>query len=459
MPLNQITLIFISMLKFNSVLTLISIVFLTCVAPSAARGSEQDSLIVNYFRERITDYKKSGNYEFSKGKKISHKELNISSEKVWKLWKIANLTAEKLPTFFPEKPKVLADIPIHSWQLKDEEPMPFYYIKKKEKPDNGYPLFLNLHGSGPKGPEFLSALGLSYQYKDGATSYVIPQIPSEKRYRWWHKPHQYAWENLIRMMMIDDTFNPNKFYMLGISEGGYGSQRLAAFYADYLAGAGPMAGGEPLHNAPPINFRYIAFSLETGEFDHMFGRNKLTQQAKAQFDSLSNVYPGNFINKINIQKGKGHGVDYSVTTPWLVQYSRTARPTSYEWILFAMDGRYRSSFYNIAITEPLEITESDEFNRASFKFDIDKNTNTIHLNASLKNLDLSKEQAIKSGKVNIYLSDDMIDLSKKIKVIYQGKTVYNKKVTLTENALIESAAIFNDPERIFPAKIEVKLNN
>mgnify|MGYP003425235955 CR=1 FL=1 len=72
-PLNQITLIFISMLKFNSVLTLISIVFLTCVAPSAARGSEQDSLIVNYFRERITDYKKSGNYEFSKGKKYPTK--------------------------------------------------------------------------------------------------------------------------------------------------------------------------------------------------------------------------------------------------------------------------------------------------------------------------------------------------------------------------------------------------
>lgn len=447
------------MLKFNSVLTSLSVAIMVWLIPNTARSFEKDSLVVNYFKERIVDYKKAGNYQFNGGKKISLNEFKVSSEEMWGLWKMANLNFEKLPQDFPKDAKVLADIPVHSWLMHDEEPMPFYYIKKKDKPVNGYPVFLNLHGSGPKGPEFLSALGLSYRYKDGATAYIVPQIPSEKRYRWWHKPHQYAWENLIRMIMIDDTFDPNKFYIMGISEGGYGSQRLGAFYADYLAGAGPMAGGEPLHNAPPINFRHIAFSLETGEFDRMFGRNKLTQSAKQQFDSLSNVYPGDFVNKINIQKGKGHGVDYFVTTPWLVQYSRKPRPSSYEWILFAMDGRYRSSFYNIAITEPLSITESDEFNRASFKFDIDKKTNTIYLNAALKNADLSKEKAVNAGKVNIYLSEDMIDLSKKIKVVYQGKTVHNKKVLLSENAIVESIAIFNDPERIFPAKIEVKLAN
>lgn len=445
------------MLKFNSKLFLISFFVISCLIPISALSSEQDSLIVKYFRERIEDYEKAGNYSFENGNNLSFNDLKVSQNKVWNLWKIANSTYEKLPTFFPENPKVLGDFPIHSWELKGEDPMPFYYIKKKSKPDNGYPLFLNLHGSGPKGPEFLSALGLSYHYKDGASAYIIPQIPSEQRYRWWFKTKQYAWENLIRMIMIDDTFDPNKFYIMGISEGGYGSQRLGAYYADYLAGAGPMAGGEPLHNAPPTNFRHIAFSLETGEHDSMFDRNKLTQKAKNQFDSLSKEYPGDFIHNINIQKGKGHAVDYSFTTPWLTQFSRTPRPTSYEWVLFAMDGRYRTSFYNIVITETLGINETDEFNRASFKFDIDKKSNTIYLNAAIKNTDLTKEQAIKSGKINIYLSEDMLDLSKKINVIYRGKTVYKKKASLTENALIESCAIFNDPERIFPSKIAIDL--
>src|SRR5690606_19811022 len=447
------------MLKFNSKHLLECFVVLSCLLPATVYSSENDSLTIKYFKNRINDFEKSGNYEFKKGKNISLKEIESEKQKTWKLWKVANTTFEKLPTEFPENPKVIGDIPVHTWQLKGEESMPFYYIKKKEKPADGYPVFLNLHGSGPKGPEFLSALGLSYQYKDGATAYIVPQIPSEQRYRGWYKAHQYAWENLIRMIMIDDTFNPNKFYILGISEGGYGSQRLGAYYADYLAGAGTMAGGEPLHNAPPINFRHIAFSLETGEFDHMFGRNKLTASAKQQFDSLSNVYPGDFVHKINIQKGKGHGVDYSVTTPWLVQYSRTARPTSYEWILFAMDGRYRKSFYNIAITNPIDIKENDEFNRTSFAFNIDKKTNTIYLNASLKNTDLSQSKPIESGSINIYLSEDMIDLSKKVNVVYGNKKVFNKKVELSENNLIESCAIFNDPERILPAKISLDLRH
>ncbi len=60
------------------------------------------------------------------------------------------------------------------------------------------------------------------------------------------KSKQFAWEKLLRLAFVSGNINPDKVYFFGISEGGYGSQRLASYYADYLAGAGPMAGGEPL---------------------------------------------------------------------------------------------------------------------------------------------------------------------------------------------------------------------
>lgn len=62
-------------------------------------------------------------------------------------------------------------------------------------------------------------------------------------YRWWQKAKQFAWEKMLRLAFVSGKINPNKVYFFGISEGGYGSQRLASFYADYLAAAGPMAGG------------------------------------------------------------------------------------------------------------------------------------------------------------------------------------------------------------------------
>ena len=70
--------------------------------------------------------------------------------------------------------------------------------------------------------------------------------------------------------MASPNINPNRIYVFGISEGGYGSQRLASYYADYWAGAGPMAGGEPLRNAPAENCQHIAFSLLTGSQDYGF---------------------------------------------------------------------------------------------------------------------------------------------------------------------------------------------
>ena len=65
-------------------------------------------------------------------------------------------------------------------------------------------------------------------------------------------------------------------------------------YRDYLAGAGPMAGGEPLKNAPMENLANIAFSLRTGERDYGFARNYMTYTAAMTIDSLRKAHPGNY---------------------------------------------------------------------------------------------------------------------------------------------------------------------
>ena len=87
---------------------------------------------------------------------------------------------------------------------------------------------------------------------------------------------QFAWERLLRQALAEGNVDANRLYVFGISEGGYGSQRLASFYADYWAAAGPMAGGEPLKNAPIENCANIGFSFLTGADDTGFYRNILT---------------------------------------------------------------------------------------------------------------------------------------------------------------------------------------
>lgn len=443
--------------KYLQLFALIFFLSLSNGVSAAESHKKSDSSLVFYFKERINDFRKTNSHSLPKGKKIKLKNLEKCRKEVWALWKKANTDVAALPPPIKASEDPKQTYQTNTWQLHEEDPMPFYYISKGDQPEKGFPLYINLHGSGPKKGEFEAALRWGLRYKDAPSIYFIPQIPNERRYRWWFQPEQFVWEKLFRLSMLNDQVDANKIYVMGISEGGYGSQRLGAFYADYLAGAGPMAGGEPLENAPPLNYRNIAFSLQTGENDHMFGRNKLTQRAKKVFDSLETIYPGEFNHKIVIQPGRGHSINYTPTTPWLSQFKRNPHPANVSWVNYPMHGRYRNGFYNIGIDKPLNISDTAEIDRVVFDLKMDKDKNTIHLDVWLTDAHQTKKRTVKQGEISIYLGPELVDLSKKVKLYYKGKLVFNKKPRLDKNVLIESCGLFADPVRLYPAKIKVVL--
>lgn len=417
---------------------------------------ESEENIKSYFKARISNSNRENvliSYEGDA--ELEANNVQSTKEKIWNTWKEVNNEIEELPALSSE---TTVNTQLRSWDLIDEDPMPFYlFVKKGQTSPQRKPLLINLHGSGPKSSEFSTALSLSKVYADAPSVYFVPQIPNERRYRWWFQPVQNAWEKLFRLAMISDEIDPNKIYVLGISEGGYGSQRLGAYYADYLAGAGPMAGGEPLKNAPPLNYRNIAFSFHTGEYDTGFGRNKLTALASATFDSLATKYPGDFIHNIVLQKDRGHGIDYTLTTPWLVAHKRRVSPKHISWVYFPMHGRYRKGFYNVAIDKLPGMKEENEFNRIVFDIQYNKQDNTVVIDSLLMSDDMSRTKEMSEGQVSLFLDDSYIDYSKPVKVIYNGKVVHNEMLRLKEENLIESCALFGDPNRLYPAKLSIVL--
>ena len=384
-------------------------------------------------------------------KKVTLKNLSERRAEVWSSWKDSNnkLNEEKLPNLVP-----LTDVKPNKWELIGEEPMPFYWGSKGDKPQEGYPLFINIHGSGPKEHEWSATLSWAKKFEDAPSVYFIPQIPTTERYRWWYIPEQLAWEKVMRLAFISELVNPNKIYFAGISEGGYGSQRLGAFYADYLAGAGPMAGGEPLDNAPVLNYRKIAFAFETGEKDTGFGRNQFTGQAKCAFDNLAMAYPGDFNHRIRFQEGRGHSIDYTLVTPWLVQFERNPHPKAFSWVNFPMHDRYRDGFYNLVVKEPFNVSADQSKDRTIFEFTIDGNS--IYLDGHTFDTKTRELGEITQGKLRVFLSPELIDLSKKVTVYLNGNHYFSGKVSLNINHLIESCETFGDPMRLYPAAIDVE---
>ena len=433
-----------------------------------ATSQEHPQDMLTYFNNSLNG--KECTYEARRA--ITNEQIAPLRAQVWDTWKAA-VIGHKEEKLIPVG--WIGDKKTGSWQLPSElEPdavMPFYFgincntpqeIEKETK----YPMFLYMHGSGSKHQEWATGLALAQQVFYSPAVYMVPQIPNGygELYRWAIQSKQWAWEKLLRLAMIEERIDPNKIFFFGISEGGYGSQRLASFYADYLAGAGPMAGGEPLKNAPMENVANIAFSLRTGALDQAFLRNRMTQEAHNIADKLAAEHPGYYKHFIDIIPKYGHSIDYRPTTHWLAQFTRNPHPKYVYWENYDMYGRYRNTFYNIKVNETS--TENSE-QRTCYVMNIDDNTITIDVkNATYRTtytaggIEFLFEKDFteaKKGNITIYLNEELFNLEKPVKVFLNGKKIFKGKVKSNLATMVESCALFYDPERVFPAAIEIDI--
>ena len=400
------------------------------------------------------------------------KQLKLSSiekyrKQVWQAWKQANEASAEEPLL---SLGLLSEASVARWTLPDSlEPravMPYRYgVKEKGAVRSEYPFFIYLHGSGPKVQEWSTGLVLAQRFQDGPSAYFIPQIPNEgKYYRWWHKSKQFAWEKLLRLSLARGDVHPDSIYLFGISEGAYGSQRLASFYADYLAAAGPMAGGEPLKNAPAENCANLPFSLRTGDRDMDFYRNLLTLYTRQAFDSLQRLHPNLYTHRVELIPGRGHAIDYSPTTPWMKQFARQPYPRYFCWEDFDMDGRHRRGFYNLVVNQ-----RPDEQARTRYEMTIDGN----HVRLTVDNIRyevLEKEPyweielkfrkhltPATSGRFTLYFCEELLDLTKPVTIEVNGKCLFKGKLKPQLRHLVNSCATFYDPRRLYPTAVELAL--
>lgn len=446
-------------------ITIAAMIALATLAGNSCAGTiskGKSKKVVSYFTKALQGTRTA----YEGNEKI--KDIEAARSAVWECWREAvnGLNEEKLnEPFATTEPRDTG-----YWRLPEELEanalMPYYFIKKGEQPKSGYPLFLYMHGSGEKNREWEAGIRLCSSYDDAPSLHFIPQIPNGygELYRWAIQSKQWAWEKLLRLTFLNENIDPNRIYFYGISEGGYGSQRLASFYADYLAGAGPMAGGEPLKNAPMENLANIAFALRTGEQDYGFGRNAMTYNAGVTIDSLAKVHKGLYNHFIELVPKMGHSINYEKTTPWLKQFSRNANPTYFYWEDYDMYGRHRTGFYNLKVNETSR--NSDE-ERSCYEMSIENNTIELKVQnvtytttKSLYNIPMffAREYApATKGNVTIYISEKLFDLKKPIRVVVNGKEAFNGKVKPSLKAMVESCAEFFDPERVFPAEITVEI--
>ena len=434
------------------VMTVASLTYTTqTMAQSPGLQKKVNTYFLQSLKAQQKALEKEGKAEFAQNapletklqQAIEGKDIASYQKMVWSAWCDANRNLQEEKLIEPEDLKLAKN---SSWNLpKCLEPnavMPYYYGKKGVAADGKFPLFLYIHGSGPKDREWSNGIKLGLSFQDSPSIYFIPQIPNEgEYYRWWHLSKQYAFEKLIRQNLVNGEVDANRLYVFGISEGGYGSQRLASFYADYWAAAGPMAGGEPLKNAPVENCANIGFSFLTGADDTGFYRNDLTWYTQVAFDSAQLARPlavdktPIFRHRIHLLPGMQHHITYGLTTPWLKQFVRNPYPKTVLWEDFEMD--IDQNVVSIKVSNvDYTTTMKDK------QWGIDLKFNRSYSVAT-------------GGKLRVYLNDQLVDLGKPVTIRVNGKQVFHGIAKADLQAMVNSCAEYFDPCRVYPVAVDL----
>jgi hypothetical protein len=327
------------------------------------------------------------------------------------------------------------------WQEKkvtfDQYEMPFDYKIFGEQPADGRALYISMHGGGNTTAEvndqqWKNQMRL-YTPKEGV--YLVPRS-AVNDWNMWFQPHVDAlFDKIIQTAIVELNVNPNKVYVLGYSAGGDGAYRLAPRMADRWAASSMMAGHPG--DVSPINLRNTPFMIWMGEKDKAYDRNTLAPKYGEWLDRLQQEDSKGYIHETHVVEGKGHWMDHADTlaVTWMAQYIRNPYPSKVVW---RQDDSPHDTFYWLSV--PIDEAKKEK----TAIVDFSNNTFTLSKN---------DYQTLTIG-----LNDAMIDFNKPVKIVVNGKTIFNKKPTRKIKNIYRSLEKRKDPSLVFSAYLTISDN-
>lgn len=314
--------------------------------------------------------------------------------------------------------------------------MPIWWKVYGNKPAGGRSLYISLHGGGQTDPSENDGQWENQKqlYTPSEGVYLCPRAITDTWDLHFRPESDGFYEQIIQLAVVFLDVNPDKVYLMGYSAGGDGVWQVAPRMADHWAAASMMAGHP--NGVRLESLRNLPFMIWCGAEDSAYDRNKVCAEYIGKLDALQAEDPEGYVHEGHIVPGKGHWMDGkdAAAVPWMAKYARNPYPKKVVWVQCDVTKEY---FYWLGVPAG----EARKGN--TLEAEIDGNT------VSIGDCDYSS--------VRIYLNEQMVDLSRPVKVVHAGETLFEDTLTPSDALRKETLFTRNDLSYSFPCMVEVKL--
>jgi predicted esterase len=311
---------------------------------------------------------------------------------------------------------------------------PFTVKTVGKRPENGWPLFIAMHGGGGAPQEVNDSQWRVMQryYKDheelGGYLYVALRAPNNE-WNGFYADYVYPLvDNLIKEFNLYGDIDPNKVFLMGYSHGGYGAFAIGPKMPDHFAAIHASAAAPTGGDTSAKTLRNTVFTFMVGEKDLAYGRLDRCKE----FDAL-------------IKKLRGDRTDiYSVTLDVKLGYPHSGLPDR---------DMIKDMYAATRNTTPPELTWelTDSVIHNFFWLRVAEPSRGQELDATCKeNKIVVQQKNVKSA--DILLDSRLIDFSKPVVIETDGK-INEKKLAPSVQTLCETLQERGDPDLAFTARV------
>lgn len=323
------------------------------------------------------------------------------------------------------------------------------FIPPTYQASRAYALVLCLHGFGFTGEEYLE------RWRTRLEEDYLLACPTYPSGAWFTRRAEELVLETIRQVRRRYHIDPDRVFLTGMSNGGIGAWLIGMHHAPLFAGLAPMASGLDDVLMPFLaNLQHTPVYIIHGAKDQVMPVD-LSRSIAKELDRLGYRYVYREHQREHPMAG-GHYFpreELPDLVAWFNGQRREPLPTN---LTVVRDGSHFQAFNWVRLdaTDPIATFSEDLVDKRDGRI---KRREFARLDASILGTNRIEVKTEHVRRYSLFLNEQLIDLSKPLTVVTNGRVSFEGTVTPSVETLLRQDRLRQDPERLFSIHLTIAI--